>query len=44
MLIFFPQEKAKGQLFVDDGHSFDYQSGKFLLRDFNFNSNVFSSK
>ena len=30
------QQEAKGQLYLGDGHSFDWQTGAFIWRDFSF--------
>lgn len=35
--------EAKGRLYIDDGHSFDYQKGTFLLREFTFSQNKLTS-
>ncbi|XP_051872354.1 neutral alpha-glucosidase C-like [Pristis pectinata] len=38
------ENTATGKLFIDDGHSFDYQSkNQFLLRKFIFKDNIFSA-
>ncbi|XP_041071218.1 neutral alpha-glucosidase C-like isoform X1 [Carcharodon carcharias] len=38
------ENSAKGNLFLDDGHSFNYQSkNQFLLRRFSFKDNTFSA-
>ncbi|XP_078419144.1 neutral alpha-glucosidase C-like isoform X1 [Cetorhinus maximus] len=38
------ENSAKGKLFLDDGHSFNYQSkNQFLLRRFSFKDNTFSA-
>ena len=31
---------AMGKIYIDDGHSFDYKEGKFLLRHFTFTTNT----
>ena len=39
------QLEAKGQLYVDDGHSYDYKKkGAYLLRTFTFSNNELSSR
>jgi alpha 1,3-glucosidase len=38
------QGQASGLLYVDDGHSFEYKNGKFLLRSFEFSNSVLTSK
>uniref|UniRef100_A0A670HYI4 Glucosidase alpha, neutral C n=1 Tax=Podarcis muralis TaxID=64176 RepID=A0A670HYI4_PODMU len=39
------KESAVGELYLDDGHSFQYlHEKKFLLRKFTFHKNVFSSR
>ncbi|XP_053239547.1 neutral alpha-glucosidase C isoform X1 [Podarcis raffonei] len=39
------KESAVGELYLDDGHSFQYlHEKKFLLRNFTFHKNVFSSR
>ncbi|XP_053141818.1 neutral alpha-glucosidase C isoform X2 [Hemicordylus capensis] len=39
------KESATGELYLDDGHSFQYLNQKqFLLRKFTFHQNVFSSR
>ncbi|XP_072023564.1 neutral alpha-glucosidase AB-like isoform X2 [Amphiura filiformis] len=38
------QGLARGNLFIDDGHSFDYQAGNMLYRNFNFLNNVLQSR
>ncbi|XP_065833509.1 neutral alpha-glucosidase AB-like isoform X2 [Oscarella lobularis] len=35
--------KAAGLLYVDDGQSFDYRDGKYLLRSFEFKDKTFTS-
>jgi alpha 1,3-glucosidase len=30
------QQEAKGQIYLDDGHSFDWKTGAFIWRDFSF--------
>ena len=36
--------EASGQLYEDDGHSFQYQQGAFLLREFTFSAGRLSSR
>ena len=36
--------EASGSLYVDDGHSFEYEKGSYLQVKFEFKSNVLSSK
>ncbi|EDV29833.1 uncharacterized protein TRIADDRAFT_37096 [Trichoplax adhaerens] len=36
--------QALGQLYIDDGHSFDYSKGEFSLRKFTYEDNVLSSR
>jgi hypothetical protein len=38
MLVFvvFLQGNSNGQLYHDDFHSFDYQNGDFILREYSF--------
>lgn len=38
------QGHARGNLFIDDGHSFDYQKGDMLYRNFFFKDNVLQSR
>lgn len=40
----FLQNEAKGKLYVDDGHSFDYKKGSFLLREFTFSNNKLTAR
>ena len=40
----FFQNEARGKLYVDDGHSFDYKKGSFLLREFRFSKNKLSAR
>jgi alpha 1,3-glucosidase len=35
---------AKGELYVDDGETFDYQQGAYIYREFEFKDNVLESK
>lgn len=35
---------AEGDLYIDDGHSFNYQKGQFLRRKFIFENNILISK
>eukprot|EP00731_Ephydatia_muelleri_P027270 Em0019g143a len=37
------QGAAKGQLYVDDGHSLDYLSGAYLLREFKYSGGVLTA-
>ena len=43
-LFIVPQNEAKGQLYVDDGHTFDYKKGLFLLRKFIFSKNTLTGR
>jgi len=36
-------QQAKGELYLDDGHTFDYKNGKFLRRKFSFSDNKLTS-
>ena len=36
----FIQGDAMGKIYIDDGHSYDYKSGKFLFRRFTFTTNT----
>lgn len=39
------QGTAQGELFLDDGHTFNYQTGhEFLLRRFSFSGNTLVSR
>ncbi len=38
-----PQGTAEGELYVDDGHSFNYKKGEFLRRSFRYQNNQLSS-
>ncbi|KAK6182964.1 hypothetical protein SNE40_010527 [Patella caerulea] len=38
------QGSAKGELYLDDYHTFQYRNGEYLLREFTFNNNNLSSK
>ena len=38
------QNEARGKLYVDDGHSFDYKKGSFLLREFRFSKNKLTAR
>lgn len=40
---FDAQGAAKGELYMDDGHTFDYQKGKFQRRAFTFQNNELTS-
>lgn len=33
------QGKAKGNLYIDDGHSYKYKEGEYLVRQFSFSDN-----
>ncbi|XP_071495646.1 neutral alpha-glucosidase AB-like isoform X1 [Diadema antillarum] len=35
---------AKGDLYIDDGHSFDYKEQKFIYREFEFSTNRLQSR
>ncbi|XP_060557069.1 neutral alpha-glucosidase AB-like isoform X2 [Ruditapes philippinarum] len=35
---------AKGSLYIDDYHTFNYRQGEYLLRDFSFDQNEFRSQ
>ena len=37
------QGEAKGQLYIDDGHSFNYKKGESLLRQFSYSDNKLTS-
>ncbi|XP_064403614.1 neutral alpha-glucosidase AB-like [Halichondria panicea] len=37
------EEKAKGKLYIDDGHSYNYQKGEYLVRQFAFSNNQLTS-
>ena len=37
------QGEAKGQLYIDDGHSYNYKNGEYLLRQFAFSNNKLTS-
>lgn len=36
--------EAKGELYVDDGESFDYQQGAYIHREFSYNNGALESK
>jgi hypothetical protein len=38
------QGAAKGSLYIDDYHTFNYRQGEYLLRDFSFDQNEFRSQ
>ncbi|XP_033124812.1 neutral alpha-glucosidase AB-like isoform X2 [Anneissia japonica] len=38
------QYSAKGELYIDDGHSFDYKQNQFLYRSFTYQDNKLTSK
>eukprot|EP01112_Ceratiomyxa_fruticulosa_P015791 TRINITY_DN4699_c0_g2_i2.p1 TRINITY_DN4699_c0_g2~~TRINITY_DN4699_c0_g2_i2.p1 ORF type:complete len:945 (+),score=243.39 TRINITY_DN4699_c0_g2_i2:232-3066(+) len=38
------QGSAVGELYIDDGHSFDYQKGQYHRRKFTFDKNTLTSK
>lgn len=39
-----PQKEAKGELYIDDGHSNDYLTGGFVVREFEFDRHTFTSR
>lgn len=41
---FSVQNEAKGTLYIDDGHSFDYKNGAYLLRNFTYSDNRLISR
>ena len=43
VIILDKEAKASGSLYTDDGESFDYQSGAYIHRHFDFSSGKFSS-
>ena len=38
------EQQAKGYLYWDDGHTFSYQDGKYLVREFSYKEGIFSSE
>jgi alpha 1,3-glucosidase len=38
------QKQAKGQLYIDDGSSFEYKKGQFIRTEFSFGNNALVSK
>ncbi|TGO55740.1 hypothetical protein BOTNAR_0238g00080 [Botryotinia narcissicola] len=44
VLVLNKEGKATGELYVDDGETFDYQSGAYIHRSFSFENGVLSSK
>lgn len=38
------KQQAKGYLYWDDGHTFSYQDGNFLVREFSYKDGIFSSE
>jgi alpha 1,3-glucosidase len=36
------QGRAKGELYVDDGESYEYKNGKYILQQFTFDGKVLS--
>jgi alpha 1,3-glucosidase len=44
VLVLSKSGTAKGELYVDDGESFDYESGAYIHREFDFANGVLASK
>uniref|UniRef100_A0A671WGQ9 Glucosidase II alpha subunit n=1 Tax=Sparus aurata TaxID=8175 RepID=A0A671WGQ9_SPAAU len=38
-----PQRTAEGELYIDDGHTFNYEKKEFILRKLSFTKNILSS-
>ena len=40
-VLFYIQNQAYGELYIDDGHSFDYKNGKYIHAKFQFTGSHF---
>ena len=43
-LSLYLKREAHGEVYIDDGHSTDYKTGSFVVREFEFNRYKFTSK